>query len=225
TQRGDLLDLLAPGENVGTTVKGGTYTLISLSSFSSPIVAGVAALMKQADPSLKADDMLSILRDSGARHDDASFGFNTYSRVDVLHAITVALQRKPDPATDVGNNGAASDLAFDAQGVLHFAYYDQFAHTIKYATRSHEGVWSATRVIDTSGDDVGATLSLALDPTGKPSIAYYDATLADLEYARFDGVKWKRSTIDSKNTVGQFPSLAFDPANGQPVVAYYRKTS
>src|SRR5207249_8630400 len=42
TQRGKLLDLLAPGEAVGTTVKGGGFGLISLSSFSSPIVAGIA---------------------------------------------------------------------------------------------------------------------------------------------------------------------------------------
>ena len=57
------------------------------------------------------------------------------------------------------------------------------------------------------------------------SIAYYDDTVGDLIYSRFDGVNWKHATLDSKNVVGQFPSLAFDPANGQPVVAYYRKTS
>src|SRR5439155_22627495 len=108
TQRGKLLDLLAPGEQVGTMIKGGGFGLISLSSFSSPIVAGIAALMKQTDPSLKADDMLSILRASGARHDDDSFGaLDFYSRVDVYNAITLTLQRKPAPATDVGHRGPA----------------------------------------------------------------------------------------------------------------------
>jgi hypothetical protein len=116
-------------------------------------------------------------------------------------------------------------MAFDSQGVLHFAYYDQVAHTIKYATRSAQGAWSATRTIDKTGNDVGGTLSLAIDPTDHPSIAYYDGTVGDLIYSRFDGVNWKHATLDSKNVVGQFPSLAFDPANGQPAVAYYRKTS
>ena len=108
--------------------------------------------------------------------------------------------------------------------MLHFVYYDPTVHNIKYATRSTAGLWSATETIDKSGNDVGATLSLALDPTGKPSIAYYDNTEGDLEYARFDGIAWKRSTLDSLKTVGQFPSLAFQ-TNGQPIVAYYRKTS
>jgi hypothetical protein len=221
TQRGALLDLLAPGENVGTTNRGGTYGLVTLTSFSSPIAAGAAALLKQISPSLRGQDILSILRASGARKDDST---NFYSRIDLDNALTLALKRNPNPATDVGLNGVANDLAFDKQGVLHFAYYDPTVHNIKYATRSTAGLWSATETIDKSGNDVGATMSLALDPTGKPSIAYYDNTEGDLEYARFDGIAWKRSTLDSGKTTGQFASLAFQN-NGHPIVAYFRKTS
>ena len=225
TQRGPTLDLLAPGENVGTTVRGGGFTVVTLTSFSSPVVAGAAALLKQVDSQLKAKDMLSMLRSSGVRHDDSTGGTRRmYPRVDLDAAITHAFRRKPDLATDVGNNGAANDLAIDREGVLHFVYYDQTVHTIKYATRSTSGFWSATKTIDTTGFDVGAHLSLALNPMGQPSIAYYDGTEGDLEYARFDGTTWKRSTIDSKNIAGQFPSLGFD-FDGDPIVAYYRKTS
>ena len=225
SQRGSTLDLLAPGENLGTTNVNGTTGLVTFTSYSSPVVAGAAALLKQADPTLRAKDMLSILRASGARKDDNSFGTHaSYSRVDLDNAIALAFARKPNAATDVGVAGAANDLAYDRDGVLHFAYYDPRIHNIKYATRSTSGVWSGTRVIDVSGDDAGATLSLAIDPTGKPAIAYYNATVGDLDYARFDGKAWKRSTIDSKKIVGQSPSLAFD-TTGNPVVAYYRKTS
>src|SRR5262249_31906174 len=158
----------------------------------------------------------SILKAGGVTHVDTNFGTNFFPRIDIFNSLTLALQRAPNAATDVGTSGAASDLAFDQQGVLHFVYYDQAAHTIKYATRSTQGRWSATKIIDNTGHDVGATLSLALDPTGKPSVAYYDATLGDLEYARFDGKQFKVSTLDSKNIVGQFPSLAFD-SSGNPV--------
>ena len=224
TQIAKNLDLLAPGENIGTTQRGGGFTTVTLSSFSSPVVAGAAALLKQADPKLKPEDILSNLKAGGALHKETTFGTNFFSRIDLFNSLTLALQRAPNAATNVGTNGAASDLAFDSQGVLHFVYYDQVAHTIKYATRSTDRLWSATKTIDNTGHDVGAGLSLALDPLGKPSVAYYDATLGDLEYARFDGKQWKISTLDSKNIVGQFPSLGFDP-NGNPIVSYYRKTS
>ncbi|HYO07698.1 MAG TPA: S8 family serine peptidase [Tepidisphaeraceae bacterium] len=225
TSRGKLLDLLAPGESVGTTGLGGGSSQVSLTSFSSPFVAGAAALLKQAAPSLRGDDLVSVLRASGARKDDSSFGVRrSYSRIDLDNAITLAFQRGADLATNVGNLGAANDMAYDRDGVLHLAYYDPGIRNIRYATRSTAGLWSATRLIDTTGNDAGATLSLALDPTGKPAIAYYDATEGDSEYARFDGIAWKRSTIDAKNIAGQFPSLAFDN-DGNPVVAYYRKTS
>ena len=227
TQRGSLLDVLAPGESVGTTSIGGGTKLATLSSFSSPVIAGAVALLKQADPTLKAQDELSILCASGVTHVDTAFGPRQYyPRVDLENAIVMALRRAPSNTTDVGVAGGStySDVAYDAQGVLHFAYYDQALRTVKYATRDTSGLWSATQVIDRSGDDLGATLSLALDPTGKPSIAYLDATVGDLLYARFDGSTWKRSTLDSKNVTGQFPSLAFD-SGGDPIVAYYRKTS
>jgi hypothetical protein len=156
------------------------------------------------------------------RKDDTGNTF--YSRIDLDNALTLALKRSFNPATDVGLNAEANDLAFDKEGVLHFAYYDPTVKNIKYATRSTAGLWSATETIDKSGNDVGATMSLAIDPTGKPSIAYYDNTEGDLEYARFDGIAWKRSTLDSLKTTGQFPTLAFQ-ANGHPIVAYFRKTS
>ena len=223
TQKGSLLDLLAPGENVGTTNRGGGFGLVTLTSFSSPVAAGAAALVKQANPTANGKDILSILRASGARKDDTGNVF--YSRLDLDNALTLALKRSFNPATDVGLNATgANDLAFDQYGVLHFAYYDPTVKNIKYATRSTSGLWSATETIDKSGNDVGATMSLAVDPTGKPSIAYYDAGEGDLEYARFDGVAWRRSTLDSLKTTGQFPSLAFQ-TNGHPIVAYYRRTS
>lgn len=225
TQRGSNLDLLAPGEALGTTVRGGGFTLVTLSSFSSPVIAGAAALIRQSDPSVTPDDILSNLRASGVRKDDTSFGSKqSYARVDLDNAITLALQRKPNAGTDVGVNGEASDMAFDDQGVLHFVYYDKAIRNIKYATRNTSGAWSATRTIDITGNDVGAHLSMALDWLGKPSIAYYDNTEGDVEYARFNGASFSRSTLDSKNTTGQYCQIAFDN-DDNPFVTYYRKTS
>src|SRR4051812_37459171 len=43
----------------------------------------------------------------------------------------------------VGANGNASDIAYDRTGVLHFAWYDTLAKTVRYAMRNTSGVWSA----------------------------------------------------------------------------------
>lgn len=221
TQRGSLLDLLAPGEGLVTLAPGNSHTTVSDASYCTPVAAGAAALIKQVDSRFSRNDILSILKASGVYHTDNG---RTYPRVDLVNAITTAQTRKFDAASDVGKNGVASDLAYDTSGVLHFAYYDQTTHQLKYATRNTHGAWSATQIVDTTGNDVGATLSLAVDSIGRPAVAYYDATNGDLDYARYDGKSWNRSVLDSKNIVGQFASLAFDSALN-PIVTYYRKTS
>ncbi len=116
-----------------------------------------------------------------------------------------------------------SDMAVDAQGTLHVAFYDANDQVLKYATRSAGGTWSATSVID-SNAGAGQFISLALDSSGHPGVAYYAGGTADLKYAHFDGSSWTNVTIDSYHSTGGYPSLVFDAA-GKPAIAYWRKTS
>ena len=57
-------DVVAPGDNVVTATMDGTYQSISGTSFAAPLVAGVAALMLQANPALvgQPDDVTRLLR-------------------------------------------------------------------------------------------------------------------------------------------------------------------
>ncbi|HYO10740.1 MAG TPA: choice-of-anchor D domain-containing protein [Tepidisphaeraceae bacterium] len=126
---------------------------------------------------------------------------------------------------DLGKNGNANDMAYDKQGNLHFAYYDAVAKNVRYAVRSaSSGTWSAVQTVDTTGDDVGGWLSIALDSSDKVGIAYFDGSRGDLRYATLANGAWDITTVDSKNSTGLFPSLKFDKSD-RPAIAYYKKTT
>lgn len=59
--RGEDVDFAAPGVNIYTTNIGGKYKTVSGTSFSSPLVAALAATMLSFDPMLSTEDVLEIL--------------------------------------------------------------------------------------------------------------------------------------------------------------------
>ncbi len=225
-QRGDELDLLAPGEDIVLPARGGGFDVEDGTSFSAPMVAGAAALIKQLTPAARPGDIGSILMASGAenRDGDVEAGNTTrllFGRLDLDDALRLARQRAPRRAGATFGN--VFDTALDAQGVLHVAYYDPRRERLMYTTRTTAGRWSSAAVVDAAGD-VGSQLSIAVDSTGKAAVAYYDATDADLKYASFDGADWSVSVIDADGNVGESPSIGFD-IDGNAYVAYYRRTS
>jgi hypothetical protein len=240
TERGPTLDLLAPGQGVHALdlndgIVGTDFTTVGGTSFATPLVSATAALLRQADPGLTAPDIRSILRASSvnARDGDDEFGFTTdltYGRLDLDAALKLATTRKPGPLGQAGGeaHGANNNaLAYDADGVLHFVYYDSVDRTLKYAIRSAAagtaGRWSDTFTIDTSADHMGQYVSLAVDDFGRPAVAYFDGSAGDLRYARFDGDAWHTTVVDSRGSVGLYPSLVFD-RNDLPAISYFQKT-
>ena len=55
------VDVIAPGSNIYSTYKGGTYATLSGSSMATAYVTGVAALCKVANPSFKPDQIRASL--------------------------------------------------------------------------------------------------------------------------------------------------------------------
>jgi hypothetical protein len=135
---------------------------------------------------------------------------------------TINPEPPPPPPVVVGTGGTFNDMKYDAGGNLHFVWYDAADKTLKYSVRDTGGTWAAVTTID-NAPDVGNFVSLALDSTGKPAVAYYDATNADLKYARFNGSSWDTQTVESTKKVGYYPSLQFTKSD-QPVIAYYYRT-
>lgn len=85
---GAFVAISAPGEGIYTTLVGGGYGAVSGTSFSSPITAGVIALMMSARPDLSSSSIERVLYSSaidlGAVGRDQYFG---YGRVDARAAI------------------------------------------------------------------------------------------------------------------------------------------
>jgi hypothetical protein len=79
------------------------------------------------------------------------------------------------------------------------------------------------RTVDSG--NVGQYASLALDSNGYAHVAYYDAQHAELRYAYQASLLgftiWLTRTVDSASGVGQYASLALDPATDQPCIAYW----
>ena len=228
SQRGDELDLLAPGVNIVLpTLTKGSYTTEDGTSFSSPYVAGTAALLKQVDPTALAGDIGSTLMGSGVsnRDGDNETGNTTgllFSRLDIKKAIAMASARTGVTKTLAVTK--AFDTALDSEGVLHAAFYDSAKGRVIYATRATDGLWSRGQVVDASAD-VGAQVSIAVDNSGKTGIAYFDVTNTSLKYATQGGSgAWTTTTIDSDKHVGTFPSLGFS-IDGTAYLAYYRRSS
>ncbi|GAB2936128.1 S8 family serine peptidase [Nonomuraea fastidiosa] len=97
TNRGPLLDLLAPGVTINSSVPDDTYGNKSGTSMAAPHVAGAFAIMRQANPEFTVTQNLQRLRDTGrAIQFDAAGTPVVTSRID-LERATTATQASRDP--------------------------------------------------------------------------------------------------------------------------------
>jgi hypothetical protein len=135
-----------------------------------------------------------------------------------FYSVSIAAQVNSMPSVRAG----ALDAAYDSAGNLHLVYFDNDRRDFRYIKRGADGVWSDARVIDDISDP-GLHLSLAIDQRDRPGIAYSDADRDDLIYAHFNGKRFVVSRVDSKGSVGEYPSLAYSNAN-RPAISYFART-
>lgn len=177
---GPFVDLAAPGVALYSTADGGGYALASGTSFSAPMIAGIAALMWSANPNLRPTTIQSVLRstatDAGAAGYDRSYG---YGIVDAGEAVAEALRQSESPdatAPTVRITRPASGATISGRYVVRVEVSD--AGDISDVVLSIDGVPYATDarspfrfVVDTNEFSSGAhTLSaIASDSAGHSS--------------------------------------------------------
>lgn len=98
SQYGQGLELMAPGRNIYSTIPGNRYQTNTGTSMATPHVAGVAGLMRSANPNLSVSQAREILRNTTQAA--GSFNLYGYGIVDA-HAALVAVTG--------GNGGQPTD--------------------------------------------------------------------------------------------------------------------
>lgn len=105
SNRGQALDLTAPGVSILSTVPGG-YGKMSGTSMASPLVAGCASLLLAAHPGYSPSQVEAALVEGAT--DLGSAGFDTdygHGKVNALACVSGEPQPEPQPQPDPGGGG------------------------------------------------------------------------------------------------------------------------
>ena len=95
SQCGKIVDVIAPGVGIYSTIKNG-YGERDGTSMAAPHVAGVAGLIFSVRPDIEADKVKEIIRDTAT----GEYGEEKYGLVNAAAAVEAALNYKPESSED-----------------------------------------------------------------------------------------------------------------------------
>ena len=207
---GNNVDLAAPGCVGNTTTNGGGYASACGTSFSAPIVAGVAALVLSRNPSLSPAQVTTILRqsadDRGPAGWDPVYG---YGRVNVARAVEsawgVADAEPPSVSIASPSNGATISgqvsvqvTATDSVGVTSVRLYvDGSLYGTSYST-PYSFTWDTAKVSngshnleaqasDAAGNSSSVSVSVTVSNAAADTIAPVIAITSPANGAKVSG--------------------------------------
>lgn len=191
---GSFVDVAAPGQNIYTTVRGGGYGYWWGTSFASPVVAGVAALVKARRPDFTAAQVESALFSSavdlGAAGKDPLYG---YGRVSAAGAIAASASVPADTTAPVAT------IAAPAGGTV--------SGTISVTVNASDNVGVARVDLRVNGTVV------AYDTSAPFTFSWNSASVAD------GAAALTALAVDAAGNVGTSAPVTLTVANAARVVA------
>ena len=235
------------GNSVELLDSGGRYTSLKLDATDGPVVAYLDSvnndlkllhcndpLCDGGDESIEVVDSTGMvgswtsLRLGGAGYPVVSYYDATNQDLKVLHCNDADCAggdesiTSPDTAGDVG---AFTSLALDGTGNPVVSYLDgtNFDLMVMHCNDADCSGGDESIVSPDPGGQVGQWTSIVLDGAGRPIVAYYDETNADLKILACGDANCASGNVtsspDTLGDVGEFASIAITPS-GLPVVAY-----
>ncbi len=159
---GEAKDIAAPGENMTSTAYSKTYKSGNGTSFAAPVVAGVAALLLDADSTLSVSEVKDILYtsadDLGASGKDIYYG---YGQVNAEKAVMLAL--------DIGEQDSAYTVTNEKE-VQSAIDYDGDSDWFTYTAAGDADILVNVQGLDSEVMDV-SILSSDLEPVAETTPA------------------------------------------------------
>ncbi|MBI0577742.1 S8 family serine peptidase [Neobacillus cucumis] len=137
SNKGSFVDFTAPGSNIFSSINGSSYAPLTGTSMASPVVSGVAALIRSRNPFLTPDQVESVMKhsviDLGAKGRDDYYG---YGRIDAYKAVSNTSSPKakisaPKTFTMTGKNKAALSLKLPGHAKVTVTIQNSSGQTVR----------------------------------------------------------------------------------------------
>ncbi|MBD2452092.1 S8 family serine peptidase [Nostoc sp. FACHB-152] len=200
-------DILAPGEQIVSTVPGGSYQKMSGTSMASPHIAGISALLLERNPKLEPWQIKKILMES-AKPLESTTDPNVQGKglVDVVKALQMAAQPASEEKQIIYTSVVKQRKLLEQLNIAVKNTSKEVMQGVKASLVSPTGDINVTAAEQDYGNlrigaDVIRNFEIEVSPNGKPS--QYNLSLK-LNYTTSSGQK----KTDSYQIIHQVPSLA-----------------